>query len=245
MPKHRQNRNHNSALLDANETLIFQAINVPSPYDINNEGILKKYSQIENTKKPPNRFLLYRVVITHILIDNNIRLSAKSISQIASKKWETETNSIKEEYNRFAEDIKNAFFTNTVSPSKKKSKKQFKFRYDKLCSSSAKKYCELVTTRLDHNTSTPNPSDIDSITSPLVNGNSTISETSSLSNNTKLVEYDEDNVIFANIGHEALFCEPVQSYEASISMNDPGYFPLSIEDNLDFHDSAEYFSNND
>ncbi|CAG8660428.1 3935_t:CDS:2 [Ambispora leptoticha] len=58
-----------------------------------------------------------------------------------------------------------------------------------------------------------------------MNENFTISEKPSLSN-TKLGEYDEEKDIFANIGRATLFCGPAQNYEAFISMNDPGYFPL-------------------
>ncbi|CAG8613727.1 13581_t:CDS:1 [Ambispora leptoticha] len=216
MPKIRRNKNVSSNLFDANETLVFQAIkilqeiNMPSPYD-NSHIILKKFGQIDNDKprRSPNSFLLYRAVVTHILAKRNIYLAAEKISRIASEKWKNESNSIKEEYIRFAEEIKTTFLKDANSPSKRR----LKFRYDKHCSSASNKYCELTATSLEHKFSPSNFSVIDSTSFQEVNADLTISETPSTSteilplSRTELGEYDNTTYYYI---------DPALSYENTV-----------------------------
>ncbi|CAG8594840.1 2243_t:CDS:1 [Ambispora leptoticha] len=129
MPKLRQSKNHNTPS-DTYIDEILKKINVPSPYDKRIVPILKKFEVDDTTtmsKKPPNSFILYRTVFFHMLNSNNVQLPANKISSLASKKWKNESNAIKQEYERIADEIRECS-PKYIPSFQKEPKKQYKWR---------------------------------------------------------------------------------------------------------------------
>ncbi|CAG8548685.1 3624_t:CDS:1 [Ambispora gerdemannii] len=242
MPKHCQKKNCNPTLFptdlnkrfDTNEESILQEIKVPSPYDKSLVKILKKFGQLDDnnalSKKPPNSFILYRKAFQHTLINNSIRLSASEISRMASKKWKTESDSIKQEYKRIAGEIHESLPKYvSLPPSQKEPKSKYKWRiYSGLIKRkkglSSNKNCELDMVNSKQNSSMSNSSVIDSQDSiPCLLAN--------------------ENVKNSEISIINIFQESFPSTTTEIIRQDFISFPLLNEDTTTYNNDSQSFVN--
>ncbi|CAG8475706.1 11022_t:CDS:1 [Ambispora leptoticha] len=110
MPKDFQTKNFSSFMpyFIRNEgfnSIDLDKIDVPYPLNGNLVSVLKNNLN-EPSKNAPNCFILYRKAFKDILIHHGFRLNASEISRLASKNWKALADPVKQEYKKFAKELR-------------------------------------------------------------------------------------------------------------------------------------------